>query len=67
MKFNRNEIDIALAQSGIGNYNRLAQRMGCSPQNLSVIMNRGSCNPVTAGKIANALGVPVSKIVRKED
>ena len=67
MRFNRNEIDIALAQSGIGNYNRLAKRMGCSPQNLSVIMNRGSCNPVTAGKIANALGVPVSKIVSKED
>lgn len=66
MKFDRVKVDIALAESGLASYNQLARRMGCSVQNLSVILNRGSCKPVTAGKIANALGVPVEKIVSKE-
>ena len=48
MKFDREQVDIALAQ------------------NLSVILNRGRCKPVTAGKIAQALGVPVDSIIKKE-
>lgn len=66
MKFDREQVDIALAQSDLTSYSQLARRMGCSAQNLSVILNRGSCKPVTAGKIAQALGVSVDSIIKKE-
>ena len=66
MKLSRELVDIAVAQSDCTSYRELARRMGCSVQNLSVILNRGSYKPVTAGKIAQALGVPVENIVRKE-
>lgn len=65
MKFDREKIDIALARSGLTGYNQLAKRMGCSVQNLSVILTRGSCKPVTAGKIARALGVDVTEIMEE--
>lgn len=66
MKFDRELVDIAIAQSDVTSYSELARRMGCSVQNLSVILKRGSCKPVTAGKIAQALGVSVESIIRKE-
>lgn len=66
MKLSRELVDIAVAQSDCASYRELAQRMGCSTQNLYVILSRGSCKPVTAGKIAQALGVPVESIIRKE-
>lgn len=66
MKFDRELVDIAIAQSDVASYRELARRMGCSVQNLSVILKRGSCKPVTAGKIAQALGVSVESIIRKE-
>lgn len=65
MKLDRTQLDIAVANAGVPSYRQLAQRVGCSAQNLSVILNRGSCKPATAGKIAAALGVPVESIVRK--
>lgn len=67
MKLDRTQLDIAVANAGVPSYRQLAQRVGCSAQNLSVILNRGSCKPATAGKIAAALGVPVESIVRKEE
>lgn len=66
MKLDRTQLDIAVANAGIPSYRQLAQRVGCSAQNLSVILNRGSCKPATAGKIAAALGVPVESIIKKE-
>lgn len=66
MKLDRTQLDIAVANAGVPSYRQLAQRVGCSAQNLSVILNRGSCKPATAGKIAAALGVSVESIVRKE-
>lgn len=66
MKLDRTQIDVALANAGVPSYRQLAQRVGCSAQNLSVILNRGRCKPVTAGKIAQALGVPVENIIKRE-
>ena len=66
MKLNRSQIDIALVNAGLSSYLQLSRRVGCSPQNLSVILNRGSCKPDTANKIAAALGVPLENIVTKE-
>lgn len=65
MKINRVNVDVALLESGFGSYAELARRMGCSAQNLSVILNRGSCKPATAGKIAAALGVPLESLLEK--
>ena len=63
MKFDRELVDIAIAQSDVASYRELARRMGCSAQNLSVILKRGSCKPVAARKIAQATGGPVGNIV----
>ena len=40
----------------------LAEGIGMKPQNLSMILNRGSCNPVTAARIADGLGVNIQEI-----
>lgn len=66
MKLDRYEVDIALAKSNMSSYRQLAKRVGCSAQNLSLILNRGTCRPVTASKIATALGVPVKKIIKED-
>lgn len=63
MRINRGFVDIALAKSGLSSYAQLAGKMGCSAKNLSAILNRGTCRPATAGKIANALEVPVEDLV----
>ena len=65
MKINRTSVDVALSRSGLGSYAQLAHKMGCSAQNLSVILNRGSCKPATAGKIAAALGVPLEDLLEE--
>lgn len=36
-------------------------------QNLSIIKRRGSCSPMTAVKIAAALGVDVTEIIQEEE
>lgn len=66
MELNKWGIDMAMAVSRIS-CKELAQRMSCSENNLHRILKRGSCQPITAGKIARALGVPVESIVRKEE
>lgn len=43
----------------------LANLAGINPQNLSVILHRGTCRPVTAGRIASALNIPVEQIVKE--
>lgn len=44
----------------------LAEKMDMRPQNLSTILNRGYCKPITAARIAEGLGVPVSEIIKEE-
>lgn len=67
MRLDRTQLDIAVANAGVPSYRQLAQLVGCSAQNLSVIINRGTCKPMTAVKIAHALRVPVESIIRKEE
>ena len=45
---------------------QLAAGCGISAQNISTILRRGTCTPVTAGKLAEGLGVPVADIIREE-
>ena len=43
----------------------LAEKCGISPQNISTIIRRGTCEPKTAGKLAAGLGVPVAEIIKE--
>lgn len=65
MKINRTRLDVAMLNANLGSYAEVARRMGCSAQNLSAILNRGSCKPATAAKIAAALGVPLEDLLKE--
>lgn len=44
----------------------LARLAGCTPQHVSTVLTRGTCNITTAGLLADALGVDV-EYIWKED
>lgn len=44
----------------------LAEKIGMKPQNLSSILGRCNCKPVTAARIAEGLGVDIEEIVNEE-
>lgn len=62
MALNVNKIKILLAERKLSCY-AFSAKCGISRQGLSRIFRRGSCNYVTAGRIAEALEVSVSEIV----
>ena len=62
MNINSGQINILLAEKKMTGA-ELAKRSGIARQNLSCIMKRGTCSPVSLGKIADGLGVPVSEIM----
>lgn len=66
MRIDKRQIHIYLAEQKL-TVKSLAERIGMKPQNLSNIVTRGSCKPVTAGRIADGLGVTVSDIVKEEN
>lgn len=65
MKLNERELAIALAEKG-WNFKRLAKECGVSRTTLSYINCGKRCAPETAGKIAQALGKPVSQLLQEE-
>lgn len=65
MTLNTTNIQIRQGELRLTN-TALAARCGISRQNISTIIRRGTCTPVTAAKLAKALGVPVTEIIRKE-
>ena len=65
MIINTTKIETMLAELRLTN-TALAVRCGISRQNLSTIIRRGTCNPVTAAKLAAGQGVPVADIIAKE-
>lgn len=68
MKINRDRVELAMAAAGISTYKDFAQRMGCSRQNLSIIINRGSCSAANVCRMAKVLGVKPQEIaIIKED
>ena len=62
MNLDRRKIEMFLAENGLSK-TEFAKRCNISRQNVSTILRRGSCEPITAGKLARGLGVPVSEII----
>lgn len=65
MKVDVIKIEALLARQGITK-TELACRAGISRQSISVIVGRGTCTPITTGKLASALGVDVLDIIEQE-
>lgn len=66
MKLDVKNINFLMAEQEISQA-ELAERCGVMRQNIHAILNRGTCLPKTAGKLAKALGVNVREIVKEED
>lgn len=66
MVINRFQIDMLLAKKQMTK-SELAEKSGLSRQSISTILQRGSCKPVSASKIALGLGVSVDDIVVNPD
>lgn len=65
MKIDTKKVAVILAEQGLTK-TAFAERCGVSRQNISTILGRGTCEPATAGKLANGLGVPVTEIVKED-
>lgn len=57
MNLNTAAIDARMAKLGM-NYGELAQAAGVTRQSISALMARGTCHPVTAGKLADVEYIP---------
>ncbi len=66
MKINRLKLDLLQAEQGL-TCSELAKKAGISRQNFSTVRTRGTCTPITAGKIAKALEVSVTEIIETEE
>lgn len=67
MRLNKQGIEFALAERRMSK-GELARRLGITPGTLSNKINkRGRCSPSSAGRMAEALGVPVSAIAGPEE
>ncbi len=64
MEINSRVIALAMARNQITQA-ELAQRSGISRPSVSTILTRGSCSIVNAGKLAKALNLDVSEIVKE--
>ncbi len=64
MNISRQKIELLQAENGI-TVAALAERSGVSRQNISTVKRRGTCNPITAAKLAKGLGVSVAQIVEE--
>lgn len=62
MKISIRKIEAIMARNGLTK-GVLSERSGISRQNISIITLRGTCEPKTAGRIAQALGVDVTEIM----
>lgn len=66
MKINRTKIELIQAEQGMSS-KELAEKAGMCRQNVSLVKTRGTCTPVTAAKLARALGVDVSELIETEE
>ena len=65
MGLDTRKIKVILAQKEM-NQSNLAKKCGMQPQALSEILRRGTCTLKTIGKIADAMAVSVTEIVKED-
>ena len=65
MKINRRKIELILSERNMTK-TALGDNSGISRQNMSTILGRGTCEPKTAAKLANGLGVQIFQIIENE-
>lgn len=66
MKLNKFKLYLLQAEQGLTGA-ELAKKAGMSRQTFSTVRQRGTCTPITAGKIARALGVPIEALMMNEE
>lgn len=66
MKISKRKIELIMAQK-FTSVSELAKLSGVSRQNISTVVLRGTCRPLTAAKLARALGVDPADIIEEED
>ena len=64
MTISATKINLLKAEQRLTN-SALAERSGISRQSISTILLRGTCTPITAGKLARGLGVSVADIIKE--
>ena len=65
MKISRQQLELCQARARMSAA-KLSEASGVSQQQISTIKTRGTCNPITAAKLARGLGVPLESILEKE-
>lgn len=65
MKLDTHKISVALAEKELTR-TALAEKSGISRQSLSTILARGTCSPVTAGRLAKGLGLKVTEVTKED-
>lgn len=65
MTLDRNRVDIELARKKM-TVTGLAEKYGVSRSRMNVILNSQSITPTCAGRVAEALNVDVTEIIKKE-
>lgn len=66
MEISKLKIKILMARRGM-TIKVLAEQMNAQANNLSTVLMRGTCRPDTARRIAEALGVDVTEIIKEEE
>lgn len=62
MKINTRFIEIKMAEQGL-TQKALAENCGMAPTNFGRILRRGTCEPITVGKLARGLEVSVEEVI----
>ena len=64
MKIDKVKLEIAMARAQL-NRNTLAEKAKMPIPTVCNVYTRGTCKPATAGRIAEALGVDVTEIIKQ--
>lgn len=65
MNLDINKVEIAMINANLLTLEALGKKMGCSKQNVNIILARCTCSPKTVKKLADALNVPVEQIIKE--
>ena len=65
MNFSSERVQVLMAEKKLSTVS-LASKSGLSRPTVTSALKRGTCNPITLGKMADGLGVKVADIIRMD-